>query len=61
VIAVGLPTCVRMNKVIAGWSIQRPPDDWMLVRASWVRFHIIRTLFSIPALACYILAILASR
>lgn len=50
-----------MNKVIAGWSIQRPPDDWMLVRASWVRFHIIRTLFSIPALACYILAILASR
>ena len=61
VIAIGLPTCVRINKQVARWSVQSPPDDWTLIRASWVRFHIIRTLFSLPALACYILACFVSR
>ncbi len=61
VLAIGLPTCVRINKIIARWSVQRPPDNWMLIRASWLRFHMIRTLFSLPALACYILACLVSR
>jgi len=61
VIAIGVPTCVRINKQVARWSIQSPPDDWTRIRATWVRFHIVRTLFSLPALASYILACLVSR
>jgi uncharacterized membrane protein len=61
VIAIGLSTNVRINNQIAHWSVQGPPGDWALIRASWVRFHIVRTLFSLPGLACYILACLVSR
>jgi uncharacterized membrane protein len=61
VLAVSLPTNVRINKQIARWSVQSPPDDWAHIRASWVRFHIVRTLFSLPGLVCYILACLVSR
>jgi uncharacterized membrane protein len=61
VIAIGLPTCVRINKQIADWSVESPPDNWQPIRARWVRFHILRTLFSLPGLACYILACLVSR
>jgi uncharacterized membrane protein len=61
VLAVAMTTNVRINKQIAGWSVQRPPDDWSRTRASWVRFRILRTLFSLPALACYILACLVAR
>ena len=61
VIAIGVPTCVRINKQVARWSVQSPPDDWTRIRARWVRFHIVRTLFSLPALACCILACLVSR
>ena len=58
VIAIALATDVRINHQIAGWSVQKPPDDWALIRARWIRFHIVRTLFSLPALGCYILACL---
>ena len=61
VIAIAVPTNVRINKQVARWSVHSPPDDWTLVRARWVRFHIIRTLFSLPAFACYILACLVRR
>ena len=61
VLAVSLPTNLRINKQIAGWSVQSPPDNWKQIRATWIRFHIIRTLFSLPGLACYILACLANR
>ncbi|HEY4046060.1 MAG TPA: DUF1772 domain-containing protein [Acidobacteriaceae bacterium] len=61
VLAISLTTNVRINKQIARWSVQNPPDDWAPIRAYWVRFHIIRTLFSLPGLACYILACLVSR
>ena len=61
VVVIALSTDVRINKQIAGWSVQRPPDDWAPIRARWVRFHIVRTLFSLPGLACYILACLVSR
>jgi uncharacterized membrane protein len=61
VMATGLPTCVRINKKIARWSLGNPPDDWKPIRASWLRFHIVRTLFSLPRLACYVLACLVSR
>lgn len=56
VIVIGVPTCVRINKQVARWSVQSPPDDWALIRSAWIRFHIIRTLFSLPALAFYLLA-----
>jgi uncharacterized membrane protein len=61
VLAIALATNVRINKRIARWSVQSPPDDWARICASWVRFHIARTLFSLPGLACYILACLVSR
>ena len=61
VIAIALTTNVRINNQIARWSVQSPPDDWTLIRARWVQFHIVRTLFSLPALACYILTCLVSR
>jgi uncharacterized membrane protein len=61
VLAITLPTCARINKQIARWSVQSPPDDWTPIRARWVRFHIIRTLFSLPGLACYILTCLVGR
>ena len=60
VLAVALSTNVRINKQIAHWSLQRPPDDWTTIRARWIRFHIVRTLFSLPGLACYILACLVN-
>jgi uncharacterized membrane protein len=61
VLAISQRTNVRINKQVARWSVQSPPDDRTLIRARWVRFHIVRTLFSLPALACCILACLVGR
>ena len=61
VMTIALSTNVRINKQIARWSVQSPPNDWSAIRASWVRFHIARTLFSLPGLACYILACLVTQ
>jgi uncharacterized membrane protein len=61
VVAIALSTDVRINKQIEDWSVENPPYDWSSIRARWVRFHIVRTLFSLPGLACYILACLVSR
>ena len=58
IIALTLLTNLPTNKAIATWSVQAPPDDWRAVRASWIRWHIIRTLVSVPALACYLLSVL---
>jgi uncharacterized membrane protein len=60
-LAISLSTDVSINNQIARWSVQSPPADWTQIRARWIRFHIVRTLFSLPALACYILACLVSR
>ncbi len=60
VIAIGVPTCVRINHQIESWSIQNPPPDWAQIRARWVRFHIIRTLFSVPAFAAYAVAAISN-
>jgi hypothetical protein len=56
VIIIGVPTCVGINHQIASWSIQNPPAGWAQTRARWIRFHIIRTLFSVPAFVVYLLA-----
>ena len=53
VIIIGVPTCVRINHQIASWSIQSPPRGWAQIRARWIRFHVIRTIFSVPAFALY--------
>ena len=50
VIAISVPD-VRINKQVACWSIENPPGDWAAVRARWIHFHVIRTLFSVPAFA----------
>jgi len=62
VIAITLPTCLRINNQIKSWSVVNPPREWAQVRAQWVRFHVIRTLFSVPGFVVYALAaILASH
>jgi hypothetical protein len=53
VIVIGVPTCVRINHQVATWSIENPPFNWEQTRARWIRFHVIRTLFSVPAFAFY--------
>jgi hypothetical protein len=60
VIMIGVPTCVRINHQIASWSIQDPPREWAQTRARWIRFHVIRTLFSVPAFVVYVLAAMLS-
>ena len=60
VIIIGVPTCVRINRQIASWSIQNPPREWAQMRARWIRFHGIRTLFSVPAFASYLLAVMSN-
>ena len=56
VIIIGVPTCVRINHQITSWSIQNPPREW----ARCVRDHVIRTLFSVPAFALYLLAAMSN-
>jgi hypothetical protein len=34
VLAIALSTNVRINKQIARWSVESPPDDWASTRAS---------------------------
>jgi hypothetical protein len=60
VIIIGVPACVRINHQIASWSIKNPPREWAQLRARWIRFHVIRTLFSIPAFAVYVLATMSN-
>ena len=56
VLAISLSTNVRTNKLIAGWSIQSPPDNWRVIRTGWIRYHVLRTLVSVPGLTCCILS-----
>jgi hypothetical protein len=60
VILITVPTNLRINKQIACWSIQNPPREWAQIGARWLRFHVIRTLFSVPALAVYLLAAMSN-
>ena len=58
---LSLTTNLRINKQVASWSVENPPADWSELRARWVRFHILRTLISVPALLfCTISALLES-
>jgi uncharacterized membrane protein len=56
VIGIGLTTDVPINKLVARWQAEAPPSDWAVYRTRWIKFHILRTLFSVPALAAYILS-----
>jgi uncharacterized membrane protein len=56
VLIIAVSTNVRINHQIASWSIQNPPREWARTRTRWIRFHILRTLFSVPAFVVYALA-----
>jgi Domain of unknown function (DUF1772) len=58
VIIIGVPTCVRINHEIAHWSVRAPPRDWAQTRSRWIRYHMIRTLFSVPGFAIYAVAVM---
>ena len=58
VIAITVPTNLRINKQVARWSIENPRGDWAAVRARWIRFHVIRTLFSVPGFVLYAAALI---
>ncbi len=60
VLIITLPTNLRVNHQIESWSIQNPPREWAQTRARWLRFHIIRTLFSVPTFAFYLLAVMSN-
>ena len=60
VLIIAVSTDVRINHQIASWSIQNPPREWAQTRARWIRFHIIRTLFSVPAFVVYVLAAMSN-
>ena len=45
VLAVALSTNVRINKQIARWSVQNPPDDRAPIRSRWIRFHMSALVF----------------
>jgi uncharacterized membrane protein len=60
VLIITLPTNLRINHQIESWSIQNPPREWAQVRARWIRFHVIRTLFSVPAFVLYLLAVMSN-
>lgn len=57
-LAISIAASVPINKQIASWSVEDPPPDWAAVRTRWVHFHVARTLFSVPALALYIEAVI---
>ena len=58
ILVISLATGVRMNRQIAGWPIAHPPENWMKVRLRWIRFHILRTLVSVPALLGYLASVM---
>jgi hypothetical protein len=60
VIIIARSTDVRINHQIASWSIQNPPREWAQIRARWIRFHVIRTLFSVPGFILYLLAVMSN-
>jgi uncharacterized membrane protein len=60
VITIGVPTGVRINHQVARWPVQNPPREWAETRTRWIRFHVIRTLFSVPAFAVYVLAAMSN-
>ena len=61
VIAITRSTNLRINNLIARWSIEALPENWTTVRARWIRFHILRTLISVSALASYVLSVLTQQ
>ena len=60
VLIITLLTNFRINHQIESWSIENPPHEWAQVRARWIWFHVIRTLFSVPAFAVYVQAAISN-
>jgi len=52
---------MRINRSIRAWSVDAVPEEYGPTRERWNRFHLVRTVSSVLALSCYIIAVLASR
>jgi uncharacterized membrane protein len=50
-----------INAVVAAWSAQSPPANWAQLRDDWWRWHVVRSLAGVAALALLVLAALGAR
>jgi hypothetical protein len=46
--------------VVKAFALMTAGAEIQSMRARWLRFHVIRTLFSVPALAVYLLAVMSN-
>jgi Domain of unknown function (DUF1772) len=60
VIIIGAPTCVRINHQIRALVHSEPTARMGANPARWIRFHIIRTLFSLPGFAIYLIVVMSN-
>ena len=59
VLTIALP--VPINNQIAGWDLDRLPEDWLSLRRRWDLYHRVRVLLLFFALILLILAALLNR
>lgn len=50
-----------INALVMGWSVETLPSDWEALRAAWWNWHLLRTGFSIAAMALLLAAIVLDR
>ncbi len=50
-----------INAVVMTWSVQAPAPDWAALRDTWWRWHVVRTVAGIAALALALLACIRAR
>jgi hypothetical protein len=50
---------VPINRIVHSWKDDYVPQEYPKMLARWGFFHVVRTLFSLLALVCYIIAALA--
>jgi uncharacterized membrane protein len=44
---------VPINRQVATWSIEAPPQDWEAIRDRWNRVHVVRTVVSVATCAAF--------
>jgi hypothetical protein len=59
VLTIALP--VPISNQIAGWDLDRLPEDWLNMRRRWDLYHRVRVLLLFFALILLILAALLNR
>ncbi len=63
-VAAGLVTRFAnqpINAIVVTWSAQSPPEDWTRLRDEWWRWHVVRTIAGMGALATTLLGVLGPR